>query len=73
MLRAAGIPTEVYYADKGFKHKMKFADKLGIPYVVVIGSSEEESGSVSVKNMATGEQVTVPLENMAEEIKKGDK
>ncbi len=73
MLRNAGIPTEVYYADKGFKHKMKFADKLGIPYVAVIGSSEEESGSVSVKNMATGEQVTVPLENMAEEIKKGDK
>ena len=72
-LRGAGIPTEVYYADKGFKHKMKFADKLGIPYVAVIGSSEEESGSVSVKNMATGEQVTVPLENMAEVIKKGDK
>ena len=73
MLRNAGIPTEVYYADKGFKHKMKFADKLGIPYVAVIGSSEEESGSVSVKNMATGEQVTVSLENLADEIKKGDK
>lgn len=75
ILRESGISAEVYYADKGFKHKMKYADKLGIPFVAVIGSDEVEQNSVSLKNMTTGEQVTVPLENIAEEVKKqmGDK
>jgi histidyl-tRNA synthetase len=68
-LRKAGIPTEVYYANKGFKHKMKYADKLAIPYVAVIGTDEESKGEVSVKNMATGEQVSVALENIADIIK----
>lgn len=75
VLRANGIPAEVYYASKGFKHKMKYADKLGIPFVAVIGTDEEAAGSVAVKNMSTGEQVTVQLENIADEIKRqmGDK
>jgi histidyl-tRNA synthetase len=68
-LRGAGIPAEVYYASKGFKHKMKYADKLGIPYVAVIGTQEEESGTVAVKNMATGEQITVEIDNIADAIK----
>jgi histidyl-tRNA synthetase len=68
-LRKAGIPTEVYYASKGFKHKMKYADKLAIPYVAVIGTDEESKGEVSIKNMATGEQVSVALENIADIIK----
>lgn len=69
-LRQSGIPCEIYYAKKGFKHKMKYADKLGIPFVAVIGTDEQANGQVSVKNMTTGEQVTVALENISDEIKK---
>lgn len=69
-LRQNGIPSEVYYEQKGFKHKMKYADKLGIPYVVVIGTDEEENNNVSVKNMTTGEQITVAAAAVADEIKK---
>ncbi len=70
ILRENDIACEVYYASKGFKHKMKYADKLAIPFVAVLGSDEEASGLASIKNMATGEQITVPLENMVDEIKK---
>ncbi len=54
-LRENGISSEVYYLNKGFKHKMKYADKLGIPFVAVIGTDEQAKGSVSIKNMTTGE------------------
>ena len=69
MLRSSGIPTEVYYADKGFKHKMKYAYKLGIPYVVIIGTDEEAAGTVTVKDMAAGEQTTVSIENITKVIR----
>ncbi len=54
-----GLNTEVYYPEKAFKHKMKYADKMGIPYVVIIGEDELKNNSVTVKNMKTGEQKTV--------------
>ena len=63
-LRNSGIPTEVYYQDKGFKHKMKYANKMGIPYVVIIGEDELNGGNVTVKNMETGEQKTVKAEEL---------
>ncbi|MBQ6554853.1 MAG: histidine--tRNA ligase [Firmicutes bacterium] len=68
-LRSAGVPTEVYYQDKGFKHKMKYANKMGIPYVVIIGEDELKDGNVTVKNMETGEQKTVKTEEIVNEIK----
>lgn len=69
-IRDTGFVTDVYYADKGMKHKMKYANKLGIPFVAVIGEDEVNSGTVALKNMATGEQVNVSIENIGNEIKK---
>ena len=60
-LRAKGVNTEVYLNDKKLKAKFKYADKLKIPYVVVIGEDEINSNTVKVKNMETGEETTVPL------------
>ena len=68
-LRNAGISTEVYYQDKAFKHKMKYANKAGIPYVVIIGKDELKNGEVTVKNMLTGEQQTVKAEEIISVIK----
>lgn len=74
-IRQAGFVTDVYYANKGMKQKMKYANKLGIPFVAVIGEDEVNSGAAALKNMATGEQTTVSLKDIGNEIKKqmGDK
>jgi len=56
-LRDAGIRTQLYCEKKKFKAKMSYADKLAIPFVVLIGEDEIAEGRASVKNMASGEQV----------------
>ena len=51
------------------KAKMKYANKLGIPYVVIIGEDEVNSNTVTLKNMNTGQQKSVAVDNIADEIK----
>lgn len=68
-IRQAGLVTDVYYAQKGMKQKMKYANKLGIPFVAVIGEDEVNTNTVALKNMNTGEQITVNLEEIADKIK----
>ena len=67
-LRNNGINTEIFLNDKKLKAKMKYADKLEIPYVIVVGEDEVNTGIVKIKNMKTGEQV----EKNIEEIIKSD-
>ena len=59
-LRQAGVRAQLYTEQKKFKQKMSYADKTGIPYVVFLGEDEIARGVVSVKDMATGEQQTLP-------------
>lgn len=61
-LRKLGVNTEIYLNNKKLKAKMKYADKLQIPYVVVIGEDEIASKKVKVKNMKTGEEIETTLE-----------
>ena len=56
-LRAAGIRTQLYGEKKKFKAKMAYADKLGVPFAVLIGEDEMNEGVLSVKDMKSGEQV----------------
>ena len=69
-LRKAGINTDVYLEDKKIKAKFKYADKLKIPYVAVIGESEAEHGTVSLKNMISGEQEELSVEEVIKKIEK---
>ena len=55
-LRKANINTEIYFDNKKMKAKFKYADKLKIPYVIVIGEDEVTSGKLTLKNMETGAQ-----------------
>ncbi len=55
-LRKNGINTEIFLNNKKLKAKMKYADKLEIPNVIVIGEDEVNSGIVKIKNMITGEE-----------------
>ncbi|MGN1269736.1 MAG: histidine--tRNA ligase [Clostridia bacterium] len=70
-LRTQNINTEVYLNDKKLKAKFKYADKLKIPYVIVIGEDEINSNTIKLKNMETGEEETLNLD--AEEIKQAIK
>ena len=60
-LRAAGINAELYPTPAKMKKQMKYADARGVPYTVVIGSREMESGELGMKEMATGEQVSLTV------------
>lgn len=56
-LRKLGVNTEIYLNDKKLKAKLKYADKLQIPYTIIIGEDEIKSNKVQIKNMETGESV----------------
>ena len=55
-LRAAGVRTQVYLEPKKLKSKFGYADKLSVPFAVVLGSDEAEKQAVSLKELATGTQ-----------------
>ena len=63
-LRNAGINTEIYLNNKKLKAKMKYADKLQIPYVMVVGEDEINSNILKIKNMETGEEKTIEMEKI---------
>lgn len=68
-LREKGIHTEVYLENKKIKAKMKYADRLGMKFVIVIGEEETQEGKVTLKNMETGEQEKLTIEQATEKIK----
>ena len=67
-LRAGGVRTQLYGEKKKFKAKMSYADKLKVPFVVLVGEDEINEGILSVKNMQTGEQVKLSPAAAAEHI-----
>lgn len=69
-IRESGLVADVYYAQKGMKQKMKYANKLGIPFVALIGEDEVTKGEIALKNMTTGEQINVSLNEIGNSIKK---
>ena len=71
-LRNLGVNTEIYSNNKKLKAKMKYADKLQIPYVIVIGEDEINSNKIKLKNMETGEEEEIELkaEEIAKKLKK---
>ena len=58
-LRNNDIPAEIYPETSKMKKQMEYANRRGIPYVVIIGSNELEQGIATVKNMRSGEQSEV--------------
>jgi len=69
-LREAGINTELYPepSDKLDK-QFKYADKKGIPFALVLGQDELNNNTVTLKNMSTREQVTLPLSEAIAKLK----
>ena len=71
--RKEGINTEVYMNDKKMKAKFKYADKLKIPYVAIIGEDEVKENKVSLKNLVTGKQDTINIQEAVEILKEYNK
>ena len=65
-LREAGINTEVVF---GLKGSFKYADKLNIPYVVIIGEEEIEKGKYTLKEMSSGDQTLLAKEEILKNLK----
>ncbi len=62
-LRDMGIRAEFDLLDRSFKSQMKYANKLGTKYLVVLGSNELEQGKGQIKNMETGKQFDIRLDS----------
>lgn len=69
LLRSNNIKCEVYYEDKPFKKKLNYANRLGIPYVCIIGDDEEKEDKVTIKNMMSGEQETIDKNEIFDFVK----
>lgn len=67
-LRNAGINTEIYFDNKKIKAKFKYADRLKIPYVIVIGEDEIKSGVLTIKNMQEGTQEQLEIDNIIDKL-----
>ena len=67
-LRDKGIKCELYPDAAKMKKQMAYADALKVPYVAIIGGSELEAGTVTLKNMADGTQKQVSVSDLAEAV-----
>lgn len=68
-VRAAGIPAEIYPDAAKMKKQMKYADDLRIPFVAIIGESEAAEGKLTLKDMNSGEQKIVTVDEAIEILK----
>lgn len=69
-LREQNIICDIYYEEKNLKTKLKYANRMGIPYVCIIGDDEEKLGKVALKNMDTGEQEIVSVKSVLDKLDK---
>ena len=68
-LREQGISVTVYPDAAKMKKQMALANSEHIPFVAIIGSDELENDTVTLKNMTTGEQQTIPTDRLAEALR----
>ncbi|MCL2045698.1 MAG: histidine--tRNA ligase [Oscillospiraceae bacterium] len=73
-MREQGLRVQIYGENKKFAAKLTYANKLGVPYVVLLGEDEIGSGQITVKDMVEGSQVTASagllITGLCDKIKK---
>ncbi|MFE3104237.1 histidine--tRNA ligase [Nocardia tengchongensis] len=67
-LRKAGIRTDLAYGGRGMKGAMKAADKSGAQLALVLGDREVADGEIGLKNLSTGEQRQIPLDEAVAQV-----
>lgn len=68
-LRRAGIASEVDYQRRSLKAAMRQADKRKVPWVAIVGDEEMKEGKLTLKNMQTGEQEKLSIEQVLEKVR----
>jgi len=64
-----GVKAEMEFGDKSLKSQMKRAHRLGAKHVLIVGDNEIEEGKVILRDMKTKDQVSIPIEDVVENIK----
>jgi histidyl-tRNA synthetase len=70
-LREAGLRVDLFAGTTKLKGQLKYADALGVPWVAIVGPGEYGRATVTLKNLATGEQSEVPLVDAAHRVRGG--
>jgi histidyl-tRNA synthetase len=68
-LRKEDIFTQIYLEETKLGKKFNYADKMGIPFVIVIGEEEKKSGEYTLRNMKSGEQTKYDMTTLIEVLK----
>ena len=69
-LRTSNISSEIYPGEGKLKKQMEYANKIGSPAVIFYGDDEIKSGKATLKNLETGSESSVKIEDLVNEIKK---
>ncbi len=67
-LRAAGINSDLYPSPTKMKKQMNYANSINVPYVILVGDKEMETGMLTCKNMKTGEQESLSIEDVIKRL-----
>ena len=67
-LKENNVKVDICYIDKGFKQKMKYANKINVKYAILIGEDEIKENVVTLKNMETGEQEKITVEELLKKL-----
>ena len=67
-LRSAGIPSEIYPDHAKIKKQLDFGNKKRVSFVIVIGSDEVANGLLTIKDMATGDQKKLTVDQIIAEL-----
>jgi histidyl-tRNA synthetase len=69
-LRDSNISAEIYPGEGNLKKQMQYANKTGSPAVILYGDNEIKSGKITLRNLKSGEEISIEVENLVNEVKK---
>lgn len=67
-LRENNINTSIFENEKNLKNKLEYANKIGVPYIVIIGENEENNNNYTLKNMESGEQFVLNIDKLIKKL-----
>ena len=70
MLRKAGVSVEIYPGESKLKKQMEYANKIKSPAVILYGENEIKSRKPTLRNLSSGEEKSIEIEELINEIKK---
>ena len=70
LIRDSNISIEIYPGDNKLKKQMEYANKINAPAVILYGENEIKTGKPTLRNLSTGEEQSIPIKEIVNEIKK---